>query len=111
MRLGAHVSTAGGLDKAIDRGVEIGCEAIQIFGSSPQGWAFKPVPEAQTSAFRNKASEAGISPVYFHAIYLINLGTSNQENLEKGITSLVNYMELAAEVGAEGVVFHPGSHR
>ena len=47
MRLGAHVSTSGGLDKAIDRGVDIGCEAIQIFVSPPQGWAFKQPPEAQ----------------------------------------------------------------
>ena len=44
MKIGAHVSTAGGLSKAVGRGLEIGCEAIQIFGSSPQGWAFKPVP-------------------------------------------------------------------
>ena len=51
MKLGAHVSTAGGLDKALDRGLEIGCETIQIFGSSPQSWAYKPVPEAQTRAF------------------------------------------------------------
>ena len=111
MRLGAHVSTAGGLDKAIDRGVEIGCETIQIFGSPPQGWAFKQVPPAQTQLFRQKAIEGGISPVFFHAIYLINLGTPNEANLEKGMTSLVNYMKLAVDIEAGGVIFHPGSHR
>ena len=79
MRLGAHVSAAGGLDKAIDRGVDIGCEAIQIFASPPQGWAFKSVPQDQISLFRLKAAEAGIWPVFFHAIYLINLGTSNKK--------------------------------
>ena len=111
MKLGAHVSTAGGLDKAIDRGVEIGCEAIQIFGSSPQSWAYRPVPEAQTFAFREKAKEVGIAPVYFHAVYLINLGTPNPANLDKGIESLINYMKLAAEVEAGGVIVHPGSHK
>ena len=111
MKLGAHVSTAGGLDKALDRGLEIGCETIQIFGSSPQSWAYKPVPEAQTRAFREKAQESGISPVFFHAIYMINLGTPNLANVEKGIDSLVNYMKLAAEIGAAGVIFHPGSHK
>ena len=111
MKLGAHVSTAGGLDKAIDRGVEIGCETIQIFGSAPQAWAYKPVPEAQTRAFREKAAEASISPVFFHAIYLINLGTPDPASLEKGIESLVNYMRLAADVEAGGVIFHPGSHK
>ena len=111
MRLGAHVSTAGGLVKAIDRGVELGCEAIQIFGSSPQSWAFKPVPEALASDFREKSTAAGIAPIYFHAIYLINLGTPNPALLEKGIESLINCMALAAEVGASGVVLHPGSHK
>ena len=111
MKLGAHVSTSGGLDKAVDRGAELGCETIQIFGSSPQAWAFKPIPEAQTEAFRKKADEAGISPVFFHAVYLINLGTPNPALLEKGIDSLVNYMNLAAQVGAAGVIVHPGSHK
>ena len=111
MKIGAHVSTSGGLDKAIDRAVEIGCEAIQIFGSSPQSWAYKPVPDAQIQTFRQKASEAGIGPVFFHAIYLINLGTPNPDQLEKGIQSLTNYMALAVEVGAGGVIFHPGSHK
>ena len=111
MKLGAHVSTSGGLDKAVDRGAELGCETIQIFGSSPQAWAFKPIPEAQTEAFRKKADEAGISPVFFHAVYLINLGTPNPALLEKGIHSLVNYMNLAAQVGAAGVIVHPGSHK
>ena len=111
MKLGAHVSTAGGLHKAIDRGLEIGCEAIQIFGSSPQTWAYKRAPEEQIQAFREKAKQAGIAPVFFHAIYLINLGTSNAEMLEKGIASLTNYMKLAAEVEAGGIIFHPGSHK
>ena len=111
MKLGAHVSTAGGLDKAIDRAVVIGCETIQIFGSSPQSWAYNPVSDAQTSAFREKAAEADIAPVFFHCIYLINLGAQNPEALEKGIASLMNYMELAAEVDARGIIFHPGSHK
>ncbi len=111
MKIGAHVSSAGGISKAVDRGAEIGCETIQIFGSSPQGWAFKPVPEAEISAFRQKTAETGIGPAFLHAIYLINLGTPNQDNLEKGIQSLINYMVLAAEIGAGGVIFHPGSHK
>ena len=111
MKLGAHVSTAGGLDKAIDRATDIGCETIQVFGSSPQGWAFKPIPEAQTDAFRERASQAGIKPVYFHAVYLINLGSPDPSILENGIQSLISYMQLAAEVEAAGVIFHPGSHK
>lgn len=110
MKIGAHVSTAGGIRKAVDRGVDIGCETIQIFGSSPQSWAFKQVSESEIEAFRKKLAEAGLGPPFLHAIYLINLGTSNKANLEKGIDSLVNYMNLAAEIGGGGVIFHPGSH-
>jgi len=110
MRIGAHVSSVGGISKAVARGVEIGCEAIQIFGSSPQGWAFKPIPGDEIEAFRQAAAEADIGPIFLHAIYLINLGTPNPVNVEKGIDSLVNYMELAKSIDAAGVIFHPGSH-
>ena len=111
MKIGAHVSAAGGISKAVDRGVEIGCETIQIFGSSPQSWAFKPVPEMEIEAFRQKTEATGLAPAFLHAIYLINLGTPNQANLEKGIQSLLNYMHLAADIGAGGIIFHPGSHQ
>lgn len=110
MRIGAHVSTAGGISKAIARAQEIGCETIQIFGSSPQSWAFKPVAEAEKEAYRQGISEAGLGPVFLHAIYLINLGTPDQDKLDKGIESLVNYMRLAADLDAAGVIVHPGSH-
>ena len=110
MKIGAHISTAGGISNSVARGQEIGCEAIQIFGSSPQTWAFKPVPGEQIELFKQGLADAGIGPVFLHAIYLINLGTPNKENLEKGIDSLVNYIELAASIGAAGVIFHPGSH-
>ena len=111
MKLGAHMSTAGGLDKAIDRGVEIGCEAIQIFGSAPQAWAYRPPPAEVTAAFREKAREQDIGPVFFHGIYLVNLGSADPDLVGKGIESLINYMHLAAEIDAGGVIFHPGSHK
>ena len=90
MKIGAHVSTAGGISKAVDRGVEIGCETIQIFGSSPQGWTFRPVPGEDIEAFRQDLAEAGIGPVFLHAIYLINLGTSKQDVLANSVQSLIN---------------------
>ncbi|MCH8297764.1 MAG: deoxyribonuclease IV [Chloroflexi bacterium] len=110
MKIGAHVSTAGGIGNAVARGEKIGCEAIQIFGSSPQTWTFKPVPGEQIELFKQDLADAGIGPVFLHAIYLINLGTPNKDNLRKGIDSLINYMNLAANIGAAGVIFHPGSH-
>ena len=111
MRIGAHVSTSGGISKAVGRGVEIGCETIQIFGSAPQAWAFKPAPDSEVEAFRRELAEAEMDQVYLHAIYLINMGAKDPAQVEKGVQSLVNYMRLAAAIGAEGVIFHPGSHK
>ena len=110
MKIGVHVSTAGGISNAVGRAKEIGCEAIQIFGSSPQTWAFKPVPGEQIELFKQSIADAGIGPVFLHAIYLINLGTPNEDSLKKGINSLIKYMNLAADIGAAGVIFHSGSH-
>ena len=112
MRIGAHVSIAGGLDKAIERAVAIEAEAIQIFGSPPQGWALKPHPEPIIQSFRSKALEAGLSDaVFLHGVYLVNLATENEENLRKGIESLVFYLTLAHKIGAKGTIFHVGSHK
>ena len=110
MKIGAHVSTAGGISNAVTRGQAIGCEAIQIFGSSPQAWAFKPVSGEQIERFKQGLIDADIGSVFLHAIYLINLGTPSEETLQKGIDSLINYMNLAANIGADGVIVHPGSH-
>ena len=111
MKIGAHVSIAGGIQNSVGRAVEIGSEAIQIFGSSPQSWAFKPIPKQDIDAFKIKVDEAEISPVFFHCIYLINLGNPNPSNVQNAIQSLINYMELAAETNAQGIIFHPGSHK
>ena len=109
MKIGAHVSSAGGLSNAIDRGAEIGAETVQLFCSPPQGWAFKPIPEPEIESFRSQAAEAGIESVFLHAIYLINLGTADEAHPERGGQSLVNYMNLAADLGAPGVLLPPGS--
>ncbi len=111
MRIGAHVSTAGGLDKGIDRGQELGAECIQIFASSPQMWAAREPDAAMVRAFREKALAANIGPVAIHGIYLINLATDNAENLAKGTGSLKLAMRIASAIGALGVIFHVGSHR
>ena len=110
MIIGAHVSAAGGIGNAVDRAVDIGAEAVQIFGSSTRSWRFKAVTDAQADGFRKKSAEAGLAPPFLHAIYLINLGNSNPENVDKSVTSLVQYMHLAEQIGAGGVIFHPGSH-
>ena len=111
MRIGGHVSAAGGLDKAIDRGVDIGAETIQIFGAPPQGWRRATLTADQTALFREKAREKGVLPVFIHGVYLINLATAIPENLSKSVASLTAEMALQGQIGAEGVIFHLGSHK
>ena len=112
MKIGAHVSTAGGLDKAIERAVAIEAEAIQIFGSPPQGWAAKPHAPETIRQFTAKAHESNLAEaVFLHGVYLVNLATENQDNLKKGIDSLTFYLNLAHDIHAKGVIFHVGSHK
>ncbi|MBM2827254.1 MAG: putative endonuclease 4 [Dehalococcoidia bacterium] len=111
MRIGAHVSAAGGISKAVDRAVDLGAETIQIFASAPQGWAHKPHTPQEIERFTSKAREAGVGPVFLHGVYLINLATDNLQNLAKSVDSLTFSLDVANKIGAAGVVFHVGSHK
>ena len=110
MRLGAHVSSAGGASNAIDRAHEIGAETIQIFASSPRAWKFRPVKEEQAAAFQEKSAAAGGLPAFLHGSYLVNIA-GGPDLLRKSIDSLVNHMHAASQLGAVGVIFHCGSHK
>ena len=110
VKIGAHVSTAGGADKAIDNALKIGAECIQIFASSPRAWAFKPQRPEAVEAFRKRSDETGIGPAFLHGSYLVNLG-GDEELLAKSVTSLTSHLGAASELGARGVIFHSGSHK
>ena len=107
---GAHVSSAGGIWTAVDRGKEIGCDAIQVFTQSPRMW--RPTdhtPEA-VARFRERRVEAGIESVVCHALYLVNLASPDREIRKKSSTAMRASLEAADAIGAEGVIFHVGSH-
>ncbi len=110
MRLGAHVSASGGLDKAIDRAQEMGAETIQIFVSSPRQWRFHSPKEEHVLAFREKSEATGVAPTFFHGSYLVNVG-GTPDLVRKSVDLLVENMNVAAQVGAAGVIFHGGSHK
>ena len=109
--IGAHVSSAGHIDIAIDHAVEIGAEMVQIFGGAPQTWRRKTHPESDIAAFREKAAEHGIGPNFIHGVYLTNLATADPEHLQKGIDTLTADMRLGSALGVAGVIFHVGSHK
>lgn len=109
--LGAHVSIAGGIDKAIDHGTDLEATAIQTFASSPRTLAFKPIAPEVIAAYTAKKAASRIACHIFHGIYLINLAHQNPELRHLAITSLIAYQSLAHEIGALGTVFHTGSHK
>jgi len=111
MRIGAHVSAAGGADKTIPRAVEIGAEAIQFFPSSTRSWRFNPIDERVAADFKALALEHEIGPNAFHAVYMVSLPSEDPELVRKSIQSLVSYMNTASDLGVMGVIFHLNSHK
>ena len=109
MLIGAHVSTAGGLVEAHQRGVERGCQAIQIWGQSPRQWRPTRWKEDDVAAFRERMADGPIKSVVIHAIYLINPATKDREMRRKSASSLIHALRTGDEIGAAGVVVHPGS--
>ena len=110
MLIGAHVSPAGGLPKAIERGVERGCEAIQIFNQSPRMWKPTTYREEDVAAFKEAMSASPINAVLIHAVYLLNCASDDPE-IRREVADLAH--ALAARRPRDrrraGVVLHPGS--
>ncbi len=110
MRIGGHVSSAGGIHTAIDRAEEIGAEAVQIFTQSPRMWRPTRHDPANIERFKERVAETGIDGVVCHALYLVNLATPDDAIYEKSIATMRATMETACAIEADGVVFHVGSH-
>jgi deoxyribonuclease-4 len=109
MLIGAHVSPAGGLPKAIERGVERGCRAIQIFNQSPRMWKPTTYRAQDVAAFREAMAASPIDAVLIHAVYLLNCASEDPDIRAKSLTSLTHSLRVGHEIGASGVVLHPGS--
>jgi deoxyribonuclease IV len=109
MLIGAHVSNAGGLTHAVERGVERGCQAIQIFNQSPRMWRPTAYTEDDFAEFRQAFEASPIEAVLIHAVYLINCATEDREMRDKSLASLIQSLRVGAGIGAVGIVLHPGS--
>jgi deoxyribonuclease-4 len=104
------MSSSGGIHTAIDRAEAIGAESLQIFTQSPRTWRPTNHDPANFERFKERRAEAGIQGVVCHALYLVNLATPDEEIYEKSVTTLMNTVDVACAVEADGVVFHVGSH-
>ena len=110
MQYGAHLPVAGGGHKALERARSLGATSLQIFTQSPRMWRHPVVDPDVAERFRAARKPARVKTVVCHATYLINLGASDPELYEKSVGALHNTMRAAQAIGAEGVVFHLGSH-
>jgi deoxyribonuclease IV len=108
--IGAHVSSSGGIDKAVDRAVTIGADSMQVFTQSPRTWRPTNHDPATFDRFRERRAETGMGGVLCHALYLCNLAAPNDDVYEKSVAAMRNTLEVARGIGADGVVFHVGSH-
>jgi len=109
MRIGAHMSIAGGVSKAVDRAVVHGCEALQIFTKNASQWRGKPLDPAEIRLFRQRIEQTGIAPAVSHASYLINLATTFPVLRKQSIVAFVDELDRAEALGLLGVVIHPGT--
>lgn len=109
MLIGAHVSPAGGLAKAVERGVERGCRAIQIFNQSPRMWRPTAYGPDDFAAFRAAMDDSPVDAVMIHAVYLLNCASEDPDIRAKSLTSLTHSLRIGDAIGAACVVLHPGS--
>jgi deoxyribonuclease IV len=110
MYIGAHLSAAGGLDKAVDRAEAVHAESLQVFTQSPRTWRPTNHDPASFDRFRERRTEVGLAGVLCHALYLCNFAAPDDDVYEKSVAALRNTMQVACAIGADGVVFHVGSH-
>lgn len=109
MLIGAHVSPAGGLPKAVERGLERDCRAIQIFNQSPRMWRPTIYRDEDVAAFREAMASSPIDVVLIHAVYLLNCASEDPDIRQKSLVSLTHSLRVGHSIGAAGVVLHPGS--
>src|SRR5919106_88122 len=109
-RLGAHMSIAGGLPRAVDRAQASRCEALQIFTKSAGQWRARPLPAEEIALFRTRVVETGISPVVAHNSYLINIAAAAPALRTQSILALRDELDRAESLGLDGLVMHPGSY-
>jgi deoxyribonuclease-4 len=109
-RLGAHMSVAGGLPRAVERAVAHRCDAFQIFTKNASQWRGRPLLPGEVRAFRGMVRAAGLRPVVSHASYLINLATTNPTLRRQSMDAMADELDRAEALGLLGVVLHPGCY-
>jgi deoxyribonuclease-4 len=109
--IGAHMSIAGGLDKALARGLGLGCETIQLFTKNRNRWQSEALTPGEVRRFQEAEDQSTIRPILAHTSYLINLASPDREVYEKSLVGFQDELKRAAALGIPYLVTHPGSHK
>jgi deoxyribonuclease-4 len=110
MKFGAHMSTGGGVWKALQRGAEIHCDVVQLFVKNNMQWFGKPYAPQDLKLYANELASQQVRAVFGHTGYLINLGAGPCDNRDKSLKSLIQEIQLATQLGVPFLVMHPGAH-
>ncbi len=110
MKFGAHMSTGGGVWRALQRGAGIGCEVVQIFVKNNMQWFGKPFSPDDMARYAQERAAQKFACVFGHTGYLINLAAPAGENRERSIKSLLQELQLGSDLGLPFLVLHPGAH-
>jgi len=106
MKIGAHLSIVGGIDKAIRKTAEKNLSALQLFTGSPRAWILPPISEQTINKFRKLANSKNIKDIFIHSKYLVNVASSDPKITKKSVASIVFDLQIAAKIKAKGVIFH-----
>ena len=109
MRLGFHVSIAGGFKNVVGRALERQCETIQLFSRNPRGWKYRPIDPTDAKIFKKDIAAYDLRPVFVHLPYLVNLASSEKALYEKSVRTLIGDLERSAIIGASFLIMHVGS--
>ncbi|HWM85864.1 MAG TPA: deoxyribonuclease IV, partial [Kofleriaceae bacterium] len=110
LHIGAHVSIAGGLERALERGAQAGCDVIQVFTRSNQQWAARAIAPEASARWRAALAATGVDAAMAHGCYLVNLAAPRAHLRRRSYAALVEELRRCALLGIRYLVIHPGAH-
>jgi len=110
MKFGAHMPSVGGAHKALERGISVGAEIVQLFVKNNMQWFSRPHEPQELALYANQMASGKLHAIFGHAGYLINLGAGPSPNRDNSIKSLVQEINLATALGLPFLVMHSGAH-
>jgi len=105
------MSVAGGTYRAVIRGHDVGCQTIALFSASPRVWRRPIIQNDDIELYQDQIAKTGIHPVIMHALYLVNLASTDPVLLDRSISTMLKELQFAETFGIPWIVLHPGSHK